>query len=93
MNERLTPQFNLNGRHSVLGVLALVCLLALSVQPVNAQVAFGSIVGNVTDASGGGMSGATVKITLIQTNDSRSVLTNESGVLVTILAALHNEQL
>src|SRR5579864_2211557 len=61
------------------GLSALVCLLILSTQPASAQVAFGSIVGNVTDASGGGMSGATVKITLIQTNDSRSVLTNESG--------------
>lgn len=60
------------------GALALVSFLALS-QPVHAQVAFGSIVGNVTDASGGGMAGATVKITLIQTNDSRSVLTNDAG--------------
>ena len=42
-------------------------------------MAFGSIVGNVTDASGGGMSGASVKITLIQTNDSRSVVTNDAG--------------
>ena len=40
-------------------------------------MAFGSIVGNVTDASGGGMAGAGVKITLIQTNDSRSVMTND----------------
>src|SRR6266404_2466323 len=62
-----------------LRMLAMVCLLALSSQPVQAQVAFGSIVGNVTDASGGGMSGANVKITLILTNDSRSVVTNDTG--------------
>src|SRR5260370_35141890 len=81
---KLTPQRGLwvfisNGRLPFWGMLALVCLLALTSQPVRAQVAFGSIVGNVTDASGGGMSGASVKITLIQTNDSRSVLTNDAG--------------
>ena len=69
----------LGGRLPFLGVLALISLLALSSQPVQAQVAFGSIVGNVTDASGGGMSGASVKITLIQTNDERSVATNDAG--------------
>src|SRR5271169_6505958 len=68
-----------NGRFLFLGASALVCLLALSSQPADAQVAFGSIVGNVTDASGGGMAGASVKITLIQTNESRAVLTNETG--------------
>jgi hypothetical protein len=81
---KITPQRGLSmfisrGRLPFLGMLALVCLLALSSQPVQAQVAFGSIVGNVTDASGGGMSGAGVKITLIQTNDSRSVVTNDDG--------------
>src|ERR1700730_9320272 len=74
MNEHLTPKWI-----SILGVSTLVCLLALSIQPARAQVAFGSIVGNVTDASGGGMSGTTVKITLIQTNDSRTVQTNDDG--------------
>src|SRR5689334_11233487 len=81
---KLTPQrglglFTSNGRLHFLGMLTLVCFLALSSQPVQAQVAFGSIVGNVTDASGGGMSGASVKITLILTNDSRSVVTNDAG--------------
>src|SRR5215831_6240821 len=81
---KITPQRGLsmflsNGRLPFLGMSALVCLLALSSQPVQAQVAFGSIVGNVTDASGGGMSAANVKITLIQTNDSRSVITNDDG--------------
>src|SRR5260370_12624484 len=81
---KLTPQRGLrifisNRPLLFLRMLAMVCLLALSSQPVRAQVGCGSIVGNVTDASGGGMSGASVKITLIQTNDSRSVLTNDAG--------------
>jgi hypothetical protein len=66
-------------RLSFLGVLALICLLALSIQSANAQVAFGSMVGNVTDSSGAAIPGATVKITHTQTNDSRSVETNELG--------------
>src|SRR5438552_1419080 len=52
--------------------LLIVCLLALSNPSANAQVAFGSMVGNITDATGGGIAGATVKITLIQTNESRT---------------------
>src|SRR5690348_7773868 len=81
---KLTPKwgpwvFISSGRLPFLRMLPLVCLLALSSQPVQAQVAFGSIVGNVSDASGGGMPGASVKITLIQTNDSRSVITNDAG--------------
>src|SRR5580693_3946524 len=71
MNERFTQR--------LLGVIALVCLLALSSQPARAQVAFGSMVGNVSDATGGAISGATVKIILVQTNESRTVLTNETG--------------
>jgi hypothetical protein len=81
---KLTPRWGLgmsicNGRFLFLGASALLCLLVLSSQPASAQVAFGSIVGNVTDDSGGGMSGATIKITLILTNDSRSVVTNDAG--------------
>ena len=55
-------------------------LFSGSVQPTGqAQVAFGSIVGNVTDASGGAMSGADVKITLTTTNDIRVVPTDPAG--------------
>jgi hypothetical protein len=43
-------------------------------------VLFGSIVGNVTDATQAGVPGAAVKITETSTNESRSVLTNEAGV-------------
>jgi hypothetical protein len=44
-----------------------------------AQGTFGSLVGNVTDASGGAVPGASVKITLTSTNDSRTVQTDAAG--------------
>ena len=46
------------------------------------------MVGNVVDASGAAVPGATVKITETSTNESRSVRTNEAGVYnVTTVAA------
>ena len=62
------------------GVLALVCILVSASQSVNAQVVSGSVVGNVTDASGAAIPSATAKITLTQTNDSRTIETNEIGL-------------
>jgi hypothetical protein len=84
MNSRPTPQAGLNflfcnRRLPLLGVLALICLLALVSQPAAAQTIFGSLVGNVTDASGAAIPGASVKITLTTTNDTRSVQTDAVG--------------
>src|SRR5712664_1735003 len=84
MNERFAQQrgcelLTNKGRALFSGVLTVFCLLTLSGSSSYAQVAFGSMVGNVTDASGSAIPGATVKITLVQTNDSRSVETNEVG--------------
>jgi hypothetical protein len=62
-----------------LGVLALVCLLALFSQPASGQIVFGSMVGNVTDATGAAVPGAEVKITHISTNDVRTVQTDAAG--------------
>ena len=59
--------------------LATIGLLLLTQQPVTAQTAFGSMVGNVADSSGGAISGANVKITLVTTNDVRTVVTNAAG--------------
>src|SRR4051794_24974426 len=60
-------------------VLAVVAMLALSAHPTFAQTLFGSIVGNVTDATGAAVPGATVKITEAGTNEVRTADTNESG--------------
>jgi len=62
-----------------LGVLAIICLLTLSSQPVIAQTVTGSMVGNITDPSGGSVPGATVKITLTTTNDTRTVQADTAG--------------
>src|SRR5947207_1367981 len=61
------------------GLIAAVLLLTAFSRPMMAQVLFGSVVGSVTDATGAAVPGATVKITATQTNDSRTVLTNEAG--------------
>jgi hypothetical protein len=68
-----------NCRLFTLVVLGFVCLLALLSQPASAQVAFGSMVGNVSDASGAAVPGASVKITLTSTNDVRTVQTDAAG--------------
>jgi hypothetical protein len=45
-----------------------------------AQVLYGSIVGNVTDSSGGVLAGATVRITNRGTGQSSYALTNDTGL-------------
>lgn len=61
-------------------VLAFTLLLIVCNQKASAQVLFGSIVGNVTDASGSDVPGATIKIIETSTGESRSVQTNDAGV-------------
>ena len=68
-----------NCRLPLWAVLTLALTLAVSYPPANAQVVFGSLVGNVTDATGGSIVGATVKATLTQTNETRTALTNNVG--------------
>lgn len=58
--------------------LTAVLLPALS-QTVNAQVLYGSVLGNVKDPSGAMVPGATVTITNNRTNQSRETITNDSG--------------
>jgi hypothetical protein len=77
----LRNSFSLLTRFAAAGpVLALTLLLFVCSQRGSAQVLFGSIVGNVTDASGAAISGATAKITEASTGESRTVQTNEAGV-------------
>src|SRR5438093_39387 len=61
------------------------CALALvpagTFSPITlAQVLYGTIVGNVKDASEAGVPGATVTVTNKDTNVSRETITNEAGV-------------
>ncbi len=58
---------------------ATLCLITLAAAPARSQVLYGSLVGSVTDPSGAGIVGATVRITDIRTNESRQTQTNSSG--------------
>ncbi len=62
----------------LVALLAAV-LLSASSTAVRGQVLYGSIVGNVTDSSGGTVPGATVTITQLETNQTRESVTNEAG--------------
>jgi len=62
---------------AILGVAFIVALAAP--QRVSAQVLYGSIVGEVRDASGAAVPGATVTITNKETNQSREAKTDSAG--------------
>ena len=59
---------------------AILISPAISSFTANAQTLFGSIVGTVTDATGAAVVGANVKVFAAQTNETRSVETNEGGL-------------
>src|SRR5690348_12487793 len=71
----------LQGRsvHAVFCVFTIVLICAAAVVPAPAQVLYGSIVGNVRDASGAAVPNASVTIVNKETNQSRSTVTNEDG--------------
>src|SRR5580692_12700937 len=55
-------------------------ILPFTAQLAHSQVLTGSLVGNVTDPSSAGVPGAAVKITQVETNESRDGQTNDTGV-------------
>src|SRR3954469_12290491 len=66
-----------------LGVFATIVLLVLASSAVAAgQAVKGSLLGNVSDASGLVLPGVTVTITEVNTNISYSTLSNESGYYI-----------
>ncbi|MBM3810507.1 MAG: hypothetical protein FJW20_02610 [Acidimicrobiia bacterium] len=63
-----------------LRVLSLLLAAAIAVTPAaSAQVLYGSLVGNVTDSSGGAIASAKVSITQTATGFSRDTRTNDAG--------------
>jgi hypothetical protein len=66
------------GFRGVSAVFALLSL-AVSVRTAQAQLLFGSIVGNVTDPSGAAVPGAKVRVAQAETNETRETTTNDSG--------------
>ncbi len=80
MRTRFTNKNQVNRQH--LALFALFCgfLLALAISsPVRAQQYSGTITGTVTDASGGGIPGATVTIINKGTNATYTAKTNDQG--------------
>jgi hypothetical protein len=85
MYARLTPPqghpYNSarNYRFAFWTLLTLALALILVYPRANAQVVTGTLVGNVTDATGGAIVGAAVKATQTQTNEVRTAATNNQG--------------
>ena len=69
---------------------ALICTFFMTAAPVNAQVATGTILGNVTDSTGGAVPGATVTATNVDTQFSRDTTSDESGQYALRLMPLGN---
>src|ERR1700759_3073038 len=59
---------------------ALAFLLATATSTSEAQVLYGSIVGNVTDPSGAAVAGAEVRLTNTGTSQTDQVTTNDTGL-------------
>jgi hypothetical protein len=68
-----------NQKRLLLAILALFAATSVLPPPGEAQVLYGSIVGNVEDSSGATLPGATVTITSRETNLARTAVTNETG--------------
>ena len=78
---------------TVVGAAALLLTCGLLQPSVSdAQVLYGSIVGNVQDSSGAALPGATVTITSKETNLVRTAVTNQTGAysLTNVQAGTYN---
>ncbi len=73
-----------------LASIAVVVSALLTAAPLNAQVATGTILGNVSDSSGAAVPGATVTATNVDTQLSRDTTTDESGQYALRLLPLGN---
>ena len=63
-------------------VAGLAALATMTPAPARAQAVTGTLLGNVTDASGAAVPGATVTATEVQTNISRTTVSNETGYYI-----------
>jgi hypothetical protein len=70
---------SLSRRHLWSLLAVLFALSGAARQSVQAQVLYGSIVGNVTDKAGAAVAGANVKVVNKATNQVRDAVTNEDG--------------
>jgi hypothetical protein len=68
------------GVESISVFVVLIFIALIKTGPASGQTVYGSIVGTVTDRSGAVVPDAAVKATQIETNETRTVATNGSGV-------------
>ena len=61
----------ISGRPSVLCFALLAAVVAITTAPVFGQAFYGSVVGTITDQSGGALAGATVTLTNVATSERR----------------------
>jgi len=64
---------------TVLSTLLTISAIAILCTGARAQVRFGTVVGTVADASGATVSGATVKLTNLGTNETRTMQSSSAG--------------
>src|SRR5687767_7212539 len=71
----------MTGRRFPFRVVSTLSVVGILFAPVFAfaQVAVGTLLGNVTDESGGAVPGATITATEVRTNISRTAVSNEAG--------------
>jgi hypothetical protein len=60
-------------------LIVLCCLAITPIASVNAQVLYGSVIGNITDSSNAAIAGATVTLVSRETGQAREATTNETG--------------
>ena len=75
----LNRKYSMIVRVAVDAAFLLMALIVLSNAPLSAQTSFGSILGMVTDPSGGIIAGATVTLTNIGTSERRTAATDATG--------------
>ena len=71
-----------HGRIAAMAAMAMFIVALATPAPVRAQAVTGTLLGNVTDGTGGALPGATVTATETKTNVSRTVVSNEAGYYI-----------
>ena len=59
-------------------ILCLVCVVATTSVPIEAQIGGGALTGNVVDQRGAALPGVTVTVVAVATNLTRTVVTGQS---------------